>query len=119
MEEDFARLRLKLDPLLGADTGSKRMFDFAHLGHQVGSFNQCRRRITPGYHNVQCRLRSADGPEFFRKFGWTPVAVRSLFHVAGGLKRLPFPMSFFYRLLKSEDFQSKRPWGGACLLERS
>ena len=65
------------------------------------------------------KFAPTEGPEFFRKFGWTSVSVRSLFHVAGGLKRLPFPMSFFYRLLKSEDFQSKRPWGGACLLERS
>ena len=59
-----------------------------------------------------------DGPEFFTKFGWNPVAVRSLWHTAGALKRLPRLMSFFYHLQKSEAFQPNRPWGGACLLER-
>jgi len=59
-----------------------------------------------------------DGPEFFTKFGWNPVAVRSLWHTAGALKRLPRLMSFFYHLQKSEAFQANRPWGGACLLER-
>jgi len=65
------------------------------------------------------KFAPAEGPEFFSKFGWTPVGVRSLFHAAGRLKRLPFPMNFFYHLQKSEDFQSKRPWGGACLMERT
>jgi methyltransferase (TIGR00027 family) len=64
------------------------------------------------------KFAPAEGPEFFRKFGWKPVGVRSLFHVAGQLKRLPLIMSFFYHLQKSEDFQRKRPWGGACLFER-
>ena len=59
-----------------------------------------------------------DGPEFFTKFGWKPVAVRSLWHAAGALKRLPRLMSFFYPLQKSEAFRPNRPWGGACLLER-
>lgn len=63
------------------------------------------------------KFAPAEGPEFFGKFGWTPVVVRSLFHTAGRLKRLPFPLSFFYHLQKSEAFQSKRPWGGACLLK--
>ena len=64
------------------------------------------------------RFAAADGPEFFRKFGWHPVGVRSMFHVAGQMKRLPLVMSFFYHLQKAEDFQTKRPWAGACLLER-
>jgi methyltransferase (TIGR00027 family) len=59
-----------------------------------------------------------DGPDFFRKFGWHPVAVRSLWHTAGALKRLPRLMSFFYHLQKSEAFKPNRPWGGACLLKR-
>jgi methyltransferase (TIGR00027 family) len=59
-----------------------------------------------------------EGPEFFSKFGWRPVGVRSMWHTAGELKRLPRMMSFFYHLQKSEGFQAKRPWAGACLLER-
>ena len=64
------------------------------------------------------KFAAAEGPEFFSKFGWKPVGVRSMFHTAGRLKRLPLLMSFFYHLQKSEDFQTKRPWAGACLLER-
>jgi methyltransferase (TIGR00027 family) len=64
------------------------------------------------------KFAPADGPEFFSRFGWTPAGVRSIWHTAGQLKRLPPLMSFFYHLQKSEDFQAKRPWAGACLLER-
>lgn len=65
------------------------------------------------------KFAPAEGPEFFGRFGWTPINVCTLFHTAGRLKRLPFPLSFLYRLQKSEDFQSKRPWGGACLMKRT
>lgn len=64
------------------------------------------------------KFAPTDGPDFFRKFGWKPVAVRSLWHTAGALKRLPRLMSFFYHLQKSETFQPNRPWGGTCLFER-
>jgi methyltransferase (TIGR00027 family) len=64
------------------------------------------------------KFAPADGPEFFSKFGWRPAAVRSIWHTAGALKRLPKMMSFFYYLQKSEAFQPNRPWGGACLFER-
>ncbi len=61
-----------------------------------------------------------EGPDFFKTFGWKPVGVRSMFHTAGKLKRLPLLFSFFYQLQKNSDgFQAKRPWAGACLLERS
>jgi methyltransferase (TIGR00027 family) len=63
------------------------------------------------------KFAAAEGPEFFRKFGWQPARVRSMFHAAGELKRLPLIMSFFYHLQKSQDFRPKRPWSGACLLE--
>jgi len=66
------------------------------------------------------RFAPAEGPDFFRTFGWQPASVRSLFHTAGKLKRLPPLFSFFYRLQKNADgFQAKRPWSGACLFERS
>ena len=62
----------------------------------------------------------AEGPEFFRQFGWQPREVHSLFHTAGRLKRLPLVFSFFYHLQKNSDaFQAKRPWGGTCVLENS
>ena len=63
------------------------------------------------------KFAPAEGPKFFAKFGWNPVRVRSMFHAAGEVKRLPLIMSFFYHLQKSEHFQANRPWGGTCLLE--
>gem|GEM_PF-155670 len=61
----------------------------------------------------------AEGPDFFKAHGWQPREVRSMFHTAGSLKRLPLMLSFFYRLQKSEAFQANRPWSGACLLENA
>jgi methyltransferase (TIGR00027 family) len=66
------------------------------------------------------KFAAAEGPDFFKTFGWQPAGVRSMFHTAGNLKRLPLLMSFFYQLQKNSDgFQAKRPWAGTCLLERS
>jgi|ERR1043166_5463836 methyltransferase (TIGR00027 family) len=65
------------------------------------------------------KFASAEGPDFFRTFGWQPVGVESTFHTAGKMKRLPLLMSFFYQLQKnSHGFQAKRPWAGSCLLEK-
>ena len=65
------------------------------------------------------KFAPAEGPKFFNKFGWSPAGIRSIWHTAGELKRLPLMMSFFYHLQKSGEFQAKRPWAGACLFERS
>ena len=59
----------------------------------------------------------AEGPDFFKAHGWQPRDVRSMFHTAGGLKRLPLIFSLFYYLQKADTFQANRPWGGTCLLE--
>jgi methyltransferase (TIGR00027 family) len=63
------------------------------------------------------KFAPSEGPDFFKAHGWQPLEVRSMLHTAGSLKRLPFMLSFVYHLQKSEAFQAKRPWGGACLLE--
>jgi methyltransferase (TIGR00027 family) len=66
------------------------------------------------------KFAPADGPDFFKTFDWQPVGVRSMFHTAGKLKRLPLLFTFFYQLQKNSDgFQAKRPWAGTCLLEKS
>jgi methyltransferase (TIGR00027 family) len=65
------------------------------------------------------KFAPAEGPEFFRAFGWKPIEVRSMFHAAGRLKRLPFLFSLFYHLQNSEAFQAKRPWSGMCLMENT
>ena len=58
-----------------------------------------------------------EGPDFFEPYGWRGIEAHSMFHTAGRLKRLPLMFSFFYHLQKSEAFQAKRPWSGACLFE--
>jgi methyltransferase (TIGR00027 family) len=58
-----------------------------------------------------------EGPDFFKPYGWRVIEAHSMFHAAGRLKRLPFLFTFFYHLHKSEAFQAKRPWSGACLFE--
>ena len=63
------------------------------------------------------KFAPAEGPAFFQAHGWRTREVRSMFHTAGSLKRLPLMLGFFYRLQKSEVFQANRPWSGACLLE--
>lgn len=65
------------------------------------------------------KFAPAEGPEFFRAFGWKPTEVRSMFHAAGRLKRLPFLFSLFYHLQNSEAFQANRPWSGMCLMENT
>jgi methyltransferase (TIGR00027 family) len=59
----------------------------------------------------------AEGPEFYRSSGWKPIDVRSMLHTAGRLKRLPPLLSLMCRILRSEAYTAKRPWGGVCLLE--
>jgi len=58
-----------------------------------------------------------EGPDFFKPYGWRVIEAHSMFHTAGKLKRLPLMFAFFYHLQKSEAFQAKRPWSGACLFE--
>lgn len=58
-----------------------------------------------------------EGPQFFASCGWAPIDVRSMFKTAAHLHRLPFPMNLF-ALLPDTKPESKRPWGGICLLER-
>ncbi len=58
-----------------------------------------------------------EGPDFLKPYGWRLIEAHSMFHTAGRLKRLPLLFSFFYHLNKSEAFQAKRPWSGACLFE--
>ncbi len=60
----------------------------------------------------------AEGPEFYRPSGWKPTAVRSMFHTAGRLKRLPLLLSLMCRIQRAEAYNAKRPWAGVCLLER-
>jgi methyltransferase (TIGR00027 family) len=60
-----------------------------------------------------------EGPEFFTRCGWKPVAVRSLLHAAARARRLPFLLKLVAMLPETSGPQGSRPWGGICLLGRS
>ena len=59
-----------------------------------------------------------EGPEFFKRYGWKPVDVRSVFKAAENLKRLPLLMRLISLISDTEKFQAKRPWSGICLFEK-
>jgi methyltransferase (TIGR00027 family) len=56
-----------------------------------------------------------DGPEFFARYGWKPLEVRSMLKAAAGLKRLTFFMRLL-ALLPENPKMGSRPWSGVCLV---
>lgn len=75
--------------------------------------------MTSGADTQHLRYGALDGPEFFSEFGWVAADVRSMFHTAGRLKRLPFPLNVLFYLNRNDSYNSRRPWAGLCLLERT
>lgn len=59
-----------------------------------------------------------EGPEFFMRYGWKPIDVRSLLKTAARLKRLPFHLRLVALLPESRGAQGSRPWAGACLFAK-
>ena len=60
-----------------------------------------------------------EGPEFFTRYGWKPVDVRSVFTTAARFKRLPFFLRLIAMVSDTEKFQAKRPWSGICLMKKN
>jgi methyltransferase (TIGR00027 family) len=60
-----------------------------------------------------------EGPDFFLPFGWKPVRVQSMLHVAARVKRLPLVMRPLALFPDRFPAHGKRPWGAACLLART
>jgi methyltransferase (TIGR00027 family) len=60
-----------------------------------------------------------EGPDFFLRYGWKPVDVRSLLKNAAHLKRLSFFLRLIALLPESESSRRNRPWSGVCLLSRA
>jgi methyltransferase (TIGR00027 family) len=59
-----------------------------------------------------------EGPNFFRRYGWRPLAVRSSFKTASKVGRLPWRLKLFALFPESNGAQGKRPWSGHCLMAR-
>jgi methyltransferase (TIGR00027 family) len=64
------------------------------------------------------RFGPASGPDFFRPFGWQPLAVESMLRAALRLDRLPQRLRMYAMGPDSED-ATHRPATAVCLFERS
>ena len=65
------------------------------------------------------RFGPAEGPEFFRRYGWEPMEVQGLLKVAAKFGRPPLVLRMLAKLPASTGTQGKRPWSGVCLLEKA
>jgi methyltransferase (TIGR00027 family) len=68
---------------------------------------------------VPFKFAPTEGPGFFARYGWRPLAVRSMLKTAAKLKRLPLAMRPFAWLPESDGAQGSRPWSATCLLGRA
>jgi methyltransferase (TIGR00027 family) len=68
--------------------------------------------------NAPFKFAPEEGPPFFEKFGWHPVAVRSFLKEAARVRRLPWLLQILSMLPESSGKQGSRPWSAVCLLER-
>jgi len=68
--------------------------------------------------NAPLKFAPAEGPPFFARYGWRPVAVRSPLKEAAGHKRLPLLLRVIALLPESSGAQGSRPWSGICLMEK-
>jgi len=61
----------------------------------------------------------AEGPEFFRAHGWTPIQVEGLLHTAARFRRPPPLLRLFAKLFDVRSWNANRPWAGVCLLQKN
>lgn len=64
------------------------------------------------------RFGPAEGPEFFRPFGWRPAAVESILRAAASEKRVPLWMRLLARLPELSRPGPSRIWSAVSLLEK-
>src|SRR5262245_23782200 len=60
-----------------------------------------------------------EGPEFFHRYGWKALEVRSLLKTAARLGRLSFWMRLAALWPEAKGRQGSRPWSGICLMGRN
>jgi methyltransferase (TIGR00027 family) len=58
-----------------------------------------------------------EGPEFFTRFGWKPVDVRSILKNAARVKRLRLLFRLMALLPETKSSRRSRPWSGIVLLK--
>ncbi|MGH7469661.1 MAG: class I SAM-dependent methyltransferase [Longimicrobiales bacterium] len=85
-----------------------------------GLLKMLQQQLGPQLAPASAALKFApvEGPDFFLRHGWKPVAVESFLKTAARLGRVPFPLRLFGYLPESKGRQGARPWSAAVLLER-
>ena len=68
--------------------------------------------------NAPLKFAPAEGPPFFGRYGWRPVAVESPLKEAAREKRLPLLLRVIALFPESSGSQGSRPWSGICLMEK-
>jgi methyltransferase (TIGR00027 family) len=61
----------------------------------------------------------AEGPDFFRSHGWTPVQVEGLLHTAARFRRPPLLLRLIAKISDVRNWKVNRPWAGVCLLQNN
>jgi methyltransferase (TIGR00027 family) len=61
----------------------------------------------------------AEGPDFFRPHGWTPVQVEGFLHTAARFRRPPLHLRFIAKIFDVRSWKANQPWAGACLMQKS
>jgi methyltransferase (TIGR00027 family) len=67
----------------------------------------------------QLKFAPENGPNFFPPHGWKLVSATSMLKTAAGLKRLRPMLRLFSLFPEKPTKMGKRPWSGACLMERT
>jgi methyltransferase (TIGR00027 family) len=71
-----------------------------------------------GQGGAALRFGPAEGPDYFARFGWKAIDVRSMLKTAARLKRVSTFMRLMALLPESKGQQGRRPWAGICLLAK-
>lgn len=61
----------------------------------------------------------AEGPDFFRTHGWTPIQVEGLLHTAARFGRPPILLRMLAKFADVRSWKANRPWAGVCLLQKN
>lgn len=60
----------------------------------------------------------AEGPDFFRAHGWTPIQVEGMLHTAARFGRPPILLRMLAKFADVRSWKANRPWAGVCLLRK-
>ena len=113
---DDAQVRA-LTTELAAQAGIRRwILDLA----SPGVVEMMRKSMGAHLKNAPMKFAPANGVAFFEQLGWTVTEVRSIFHAAARLRRLPLLMRLFAALPQPDPRKPGRsPWSGVVLLGRA